>query len=395
MPIRPIPLAAYCPEFIPPVTGYNGNPAPVANTFDPSGNFRPRMGSVSKKRRLGEIEDIFDLSQAYPPLNYPDRPNLDLKEIKTMLVAASAAGDEIRPLLEAPDTDQKTKAVGSLSLAILQLVSAIVENGLVPLTGSGTGTNRMGGPGAGASKSGPQPPPKNPGLKELRETLDKANRESILFDADLGTHGMGNRNGLAAAFSDGIRNLAIKNAQAAGTDPGEAVREMNDAIGCVNEMDFIGIRSEPIKIREHGNQPVKDCYTMPVKLRFDDISSRLHFERTIKKVCGLRATMSLPKPLREEQAVFVRAVRERYPGMIVTARPDPATLQLVAFRKNHGEGKWIRCDEAVPIPHGVLLPDYVVRKEVALPPSIVTVPALTDNSASGPGTDTQAPMQQS
>jgi hypothetical protein len=172
---------------------------------------------------------------------------------------------------------------------------------------------------------------------------------------------------------------------------------MNDALGCVGDMDFIGIRSVPIKVREHGNQPVKDCHTMPVKLRFDDVNSRLHFERTVKRVCGLRATMSLPKPIREEQAVFVRAVRESYPGMIVTARPDPVTLQLIAFRKNHGEGKWIKCSEAVAIPHGILLPGYNARKEIALPQpelTVVTVPEISA-SQSESNSDNPQPMSQS
>jgi hypothetical protein len=377
MPMKPIPLAAYCADFIPPVTGVNGNLAPVANSYDGSGTFadRNRAGSLSKKRKVGEIEDIFDLSKQYPPLVTPPRPSLDLKEIKNLLVTAASAGDEIRPILETDDLDPRFKAIGSLSIAILEVVSVIVEKGLVPLSGAGSGS----GPGAGAGYvaggtklAGPPPPPKtvSPGLKELRECLEKSDRESILFDADLGPHAMGNRAGLNGAFSDGIRKLAIKNAIESGKEPTESVRAMNDAIGCVTDIDFIGIRSEPIKIRENSKQPSTDCHTMPVKLRFDDRNSRLHFERTIRSVCGLRATMSLPKPLREEQALFLRAVKERYPGRIVTVRPEVATLQLVAFHKLHGESKWQKCSETVPIPHGILLPGYNVRKEIVLPPIV-------------------------
>jgi hypothetical protein len=372
MPIKPIPLAAYNPDLIPPVTGINGNFAPVANSFDASGNFatRPRLGSVSKKRRLGEMDEIFDLSNPYPPLNFPGKPPLDLNEVKTLLVTAAAVGKEARPLLESNDLDPKVKAFGALSIALLQVVSAIVENGLMPLAGSGTATaGRNAGDLFAKPRDPPPPPPKTvaPGLRELRESLDKAERESILFDADLGNHAMGNRAGLNAAFSDGIRKLAIKNATEQGKDPAEAVRAMNDALKCVSDLDFIGIRSEPIKIREHGNQPVKDCHTMPIKIRFEDKNTRLHFERTIKANCGLRATMSLPKPLREEQAVFAKKIRERYPGEIVTARPDPDSLRLVAFHKKHGEGKWLKCEESVPIPYGILLAGYNVRKDFALP----------------------------
>jgi hypothetical protein len=389
MPIKPIPLAAYCPEFIPPVTGVNGLLAPVANSYDTSGNFsgRPRIGSASKKRRIGEMDDMFDLSQRYPPLTLPGRPELDLKEIKTLMVTAAAAGDEVRPLLEAEDVDPKIKAFGSLSLALLQVISAIVENGLVPLAGNsgrtGSGTTNGSGSGPNGRNSAPAPPPKTPapGRKELRDALEKADTESILFDADLGKYPSGNRAGLANNFSEGLRKLAIAKATETASDPGEAVRAMNDALGCVNDMDFIGIRSEPIRIREHGNQPVKDCHTMPVKLRFEDKSSRLHFERTIKGVCGLRAAMSLPKPIREEQAVLGKALRDRYPGFIVTVRPDPETLHWTAFRKINGEGKWTQCPETVPIPNGILLPGYNIRKEIPLPPLAVAVTATSSDSS--------------
>jgi hypothetical protein len=261
-------------------------------------------------------------------------------------------------------------------------VSAIVENGLVPLAGNGgkTGSGSGNNSGSGSSQDinkmmAPQPPPKTPapGRKELRDALERADNESILFDVDLGKYPSRNRTGLVNNFSEGLRKMAIAKASESAADPGEAVRAMNDALDCVTDMDFIGIRSEPIKVREHGNQPVKDCHTMPVKLRFDDKNSRLHFERTIKSVCGLRAAMSLPKPIREEQAVLAKALRDRYLGFIITVRPEPDTLHWAAFRKVHGEGKWTKCQEMVPIPNGILLPGYTIRKEIPLPPAAVTV----------------------
>jgi hypothetical protein len=45
------------------------------------------------------------------------------------------------------------------------------------------------------------------------DCLEKADCESILFDADLGPAPMGNRNGLMTAFSAGIRAAAIDNAE--------------------------------------------------------------------------------------------------------------------------------------------------------------------------------------
>jgi hypothetical protein len=113
---------------------------------------------------------------------------------------------------------------------------------------------------------------------------------------------------------------------------------------------------------------------MPIKLKFEDRNTWLHFERTIKANCGLRAVMSLPKPIGEEQAIFVRALRDCYPDEIVTARPDSPSLHFIAFKKRYNEKKWTKCSETVPIPHGIMLPDYKVRTAVVLPPAVAVCP---------------------
>jgi hypothetical protein len=388
MRLKPIPLAAYSKDLIPPVTGVGGMLAPVANSYDTSGNFaeRPRMGSLSKKRRLDEIDRVFDLSMPYPPPTWPKKQPLDLTEIKTLLVAATAAGEDVSPLLDSPDLDPKIKVFGNLGMALLGLVAAIVENGLVPMTEPTAETAPSpGGPRgeSGSRRNGPAPPPKIPtGIKELKECLEKADHESILFDANLGPVPMGNRNGLVNAFSSGLRAAAITTAEGKGQDPAEAVRAMNDALECVSDMDFIGIKSDKAKSRNNNQLPVGNHCTMPIKLRFEDRNTRLHFERTIRENCGLRATMSLPKPIREEQSVFVRALKARYPDEVVTARPDLGSLHFVAFRKKHNEKKWIRCPESIPIPHSILLPDYKVREAIVLPPAVV-VSATADGGQEG------------
>jgi hypothetical protein len=379
MPLKPIPLAAYCKEFVPPVTGVGGCPSPVANTFDPSGNFadRSRAGSLSKKRRYDEIDMVFDLSATYPPVSPPSKLSLDLGEIKTLLVTATAAGEEVRPLLETAELDPKIKAFGSLGMALLGVVAAIVENGLMPLAG-GTVPPAA---GTATKKNGPPPPPKTAaGIRELKECLEKADTESILFDANLGNYAMGNRNGLNNAFSAGIRKAAIETAEKAGRDPTDSIRAMNDAIECVSELDFIGIKSSKSKSKDPVTHAEATHFTMPIKIKFDDRNSRLHFERTIKAQCGLRAVMSLPKTIREEQQLFVRALRERYPDEAVTARPDIASLHFVAFRKKQNEKRWTRCDESIPIPCGVMLPDYKVRTALVLPPVVAVSNAIEHDS---------------
>jgi hypothetical protein len=411
MGLKPIPLSAYSKDLIPPVTGIGGNLQPVANSYDSSGNFagRSRAGSASKKRKINEIDRVFDLSEPYPPLNPPSRPQLDLTEIRSLLVAATVAGEEAGKLFEEPELDPRIKTFGNLTLALLGVVSAIVENGLIPLnsgpmgsssghggaggggvtsivpgigTGAGTGT----GTGLGGKNLPPLPPPKQAsGIRELVESLEKADTESVLFDANLGNVSIGNRNNLAAAFSNGLRAAAISMAEAKGGDPAEAVRAMNDALDCVADMEFIGIKSELQKDRAGMDANKAKHFTMPVKLKFDDRNSRLHFEKSIKMHCGLRAVMSLPRTLREEQALFSKAMRERYPGAIISVRPDMHSLHFVAFRKETTSNRWTKCNESVPIPQGVMLPHYKSRSSITLPPIITETAVQDDGAVAGAG----------
>jgi hypothetical protein len=110
---------------------------------------------------------------------------------------------------------------------------------------------------------------------------------------------------------------------------------------------------------------------MPVKLDFPDRDTRIHFEKTLRKHCGIKATISLPFEIRRFQALFLGALRDRYKGRAITARPDTATLSMVAFMKNEGDRGWSRCRETVPIPRGILLPGAAI-------PSRVDLPVLTD-----------------
>jgi hypothetical protein len=113
---------------------------------------------------------------------------------------------------------------------------------------------------------------------------------------------------------------------------------------------------------------------MPIKFRFEDRSTRIHFETTIRSHCGLRSQISLPKPIRHEQAAFLRALKARYPDEIVSVRPDIASMSLW---KKHGVKEWTRCWEVLKLEPGTLLPNYSPRSVIVLPPLVVSSPDET------------------
>jgi hypothetical protein len=380
--MKPIPLAAYLEDHIPPVTGVAGSAAPVANTFDSSGTFqsRGRVNSFKRKRMDNEIDMVYDRSVEYPPLTTPPRQGLEMEKVKGLMVAAVSASEDLRALLQEESADPKLVVVGNLSIAILAALEAVVESGLLPL--AATGTCGKGGPNI--AKCPPVPaakPTPPPGLKELREGLEKADRETILFDVNLGPVTLANRKSLAVALSSSIRSAAVENAGAAGVNPAEAVRVMDDALSVVSDMDFVGASSQKFVSKNPEDTRNNKFCTMPVRFRFEDKNARIHFETTVRKYCNLKATMSLPRPIREEMAAFQKAVKPKYPDEIVTVRVDTWSMSLQAYRKVEGQKKWTKCRESVSLRPETLLPGYKSRTEFHLSPEVQVVEPAAEQSS--------------
>jgi hypothetical protein len=248
----------------------------------------------------------------------------------------------------------------------MDALEAIVECRVIPLS-----TATRGGGDAGGAKVPPVLPPKPSapaGLKELKEALEKAEKESILFDADLGKVTLANRKSLATAFSAGIRSAVVAGARAADEDPAEAVRVMDDALSVVQDMDFIGASSKPFRGKTEQDLRNGTFCTMPIKFKFEDRDARIHFETTVRKQCTLKASMSLPRAIRLEQSAFLKAVKPRYPEEVVTVRLDTLNMRLQAFRKEEGQKQWTKCPEWVALLPETLLPGYNTRTVFDLPP---------------------------
>ncbi len=67
-------------------------------------------------------------------------------------------------------------------------------------------------------------------------------------------------------------------------------------------------------------------------------------------------------------AAFRKTLQERYPDEIVMVRPNSSTLSLVAYKKFHGDARWVDCEETHAIPLGIMLPGYNPPGRITLPP---------------------------
>ena len=355
----PVPIGT----FIPPVTGVNNSLAPVANSFDATGNFRNRTVSLGKRRRgpEGEILDnVFDLSRDFPLIRPPAPLSIDICGVKSLLVESAKMEAELKKIVEKGEPGSEVVMIAKSAMSLYSLVEGLIEKAVIPLCNgqwpAGQGGGNAAQPGRPVRQAAPAPPPKPTGERELREAMERADTESVLYDAHLGNAVTFNRSRLSANLSAGLKSATIAKATLEEGDVAESVRVLDDAFSGVVDVDFLGQASSAYHNRRRADDPKNGTFcTMPVKLRFTDRDSRIYFENTVKHVTGLKATQSFPKQIREEMKGFMARVRADNPERIVMIRPDARTLRLNAFVKIEGEKSWTRYHESSPIPLGIMI----------------------------------------
>jgi hypothetical protein len=357
----------------PPVTGWRGNPGPVRNAYDSSGFFRGRTDSAAKRKRIEtqqEIDDAYDLSRDPNPSNPPARPALDSAAIKEVLVAATDLSNNVRPILEKPDAPDDMKNVVKMMLMMMSVLEAVVEKGIEPLSAAASNIAKTDSFRRNAAAPPPTlAKPPTPGRKELVDALAKSELESVIFGANLGPKPISNRAILNNNFSADLDRKTKERAEKDNVEVSESLRLVEDALSCVENIEFLGGRSKNYVNNRDAKDVRNNTYTtMPVKVAFSDRESRWNFEQTLRDYTHMRAVQSYPTPIRSEMTAFRNAMLARYPGWLIMSRPDRFTLELVAYKKMDGDAKWQKCQETHPIPLNIMLPTYSAPNHIVLPP---------------------------
>ncbi len=175
-----------------------------------------------------------------------------------------------------------------------------------------------------------------------------------------------NKDRLAHAFSASVRAKAIANAEeeCCDDDPdvtaaavAEAVRVAVDALSSALNLSFLGQVTKPYNNNRDASDPRNNKFcTLPVKIEFPDRGARIHFERTMREKCKIRASMSLPPGIRKEAEKFRQTLLAKFPGEIVMVRAESEGLRFTGFHKVDCVGKWIRDSVTCGIPLSAVLP---------------------------------------
>jgi hypothetical protein len=151
---------------IPPVTLGGRNLPVVANLFDDTGNFRQRNGSFKRQRVEGggavSRDGYYDLSRDAAVAAPPSGPKLDIGKIRGLMVKANEMAEIIRTKYVLEAVPDGVRDLAGFSMALLDLVNAVVEEGIIPMSSSTPASFA-----SVAAASNPANPPQNRTRTEL------------------------------------------------------------------------------------------------------------------------------------------------------------------------------------------------------------------------------------
>ncbi len=189
-----------------------------------------------------ELDAVFDLSQQFPPLTQPGRPALDMASIRSLMVSAVAVAGDVIKLCDEPNTSPELKSVTRLLIALLRAMEGVV-GGLVSFSAAFPTANAPGRGHVASARRQINPPPAAPkppvpSTRELMEALESADKESVVFGANLGSLPLANRTALNTNFSVELLRKMEEKARGGSGELLEATRLVEDALACVEKIEF-------------------------------------------------------------------------------------------------------------------------------------------------------------
>ncbi len=160
-----------------------------------------------------------------------------------------------------------------------------------------------------------------PGAAELREVAEKTIK---VFYADLSQSPVANRATFNVTFATSLKAATMRVAGKTGGNANKGIRMVNDTLSYADNLDFIGqTTAQKIYKRDPENPTGLPYCTMPVELDFPDRNTRIHFEKTLRKHCGINSLISLPFQIRKYQSLFLNTMKDTMPAGL--RRPGPTS----------------------------------------------------------------------
>ena len=213
------------------------------------------------------------------------------------------------------------------------------------------GNGKGGNPSSDHPANPPQPADNRP--KKLRQAINKAERSVTLFNLDLGTVPVLNKDTLSRKVTILLHDKAATTGIYKGK-PEAAAEAMDDILSCAS-IDFLGKGTKMFfNRRDNNDERNGNMCTVPVKLTFKDKEVRFQAEQTLKKACQVTCGTPYPKKLRGLIDSLVKECKALRPNCFILAKVDSEKLCITARARS--DAGWEDLDNKVDIPVDLLDP---------------------------------------
>jgi hypothetical protein len=188
-------------------------------------------------------------------------------------------------------------------------------------------------------------------VKKLKQAISKAEKSVTLFDLDLGSVPVLNRDTLSKKVTLALHDRAQSEGIYKGNRPA-AEEALDDILSCAS-IDILGKGSKTFYNKKDNNDPRngKMC-TVPVKLSFKDKNTRFQAELVLKRACKVKCATPYPRELRAVIDDFVKVCKQDRPGCFILAKVDVDKL-LVSAKARTDKG-WDDLGRTINIPQDLL-----------------------------------------
>jgi hypothetical protein len=211
-----------------------------------------------------------------------------------------------------------------------------------------------------ANSTPPSAPGKKPPTSEeiqtrrVRQAIHKAEKSTVVFDLDMGSVPIINKDTLTRKVTIALHDKAAKCEQVRNGDITEADAEeiVDDLLTCTS-LDFLANGSTRYRNDKHPDDPrIGKMCTLPVKMLFKGRDERILAEQTLRKICQARCSTPYPKNLRTMIGKLVDEGKQVKPGHFIRIKVHADSLKLEAHASV--DRKWVDLKISKDIPLDIL-----------------------------------------
>ncbi len=189
------------------------------------------------------------------------------------------------------------------------------------------------------------PPPSRE--TKLRQAIAKAEKSTVIFNANLDNVPVMNKDTLARKVTILLHDKA-KSLGEFRDNPKYAEEAVDDFLSCAS-LDFLGKGTKPYFNGKNTSDELNNKFcTVPVKLSWKSKGERIRGEQALRKVCKAKCSVPYPKNIRSLIDEVLKAGQSAKPGLFIRVRVISENLTVVAHARE--DGNWVDLNLGKKIP---------------------------------------------